>query len=131
MNEPSTFTRIIRGEIPAAKVYEDDLTLAFLTIQPVREGHTLVIPKVQVDQYIDVPDADYEAVWRTVKKVAARIREVTGKQRVGIIVKGIDVPHFHVHLIPFDVGESLAEGDAKAIATQAELDAVAAKLRLQ
>ena len=130
MNEPSIFTRIINGEIPCQKVYEDERTLAFLTIQPVREGHTLVIPKVQVDQYIDVPDEDYEAVWRTVKKVAARIREVTGKERVGIVVKGIDVPHFHVHLIPFDVGESLKEGDAKDTATQEELTVVAEKLRI-
>ena len=128
--EDSIFTKIINGEIPCQKVYEDERTLAFLTIQPVREGHTLVIPKVQVDQYIDVPDEDYEAVWRSVKKVAARIREVTGKERVGIVVKGIDVPHWHVHLIPFDVGESLKEGDAKEIATQEDLAAVAEKLRI-
>lgn len=128
--QDSVFTKIIKGELPSHKVYEDEQTLAFLTIQPVREGHTLVITKVQVDQYIDVPDEDYEAVWRTVKKVAARIREVTGKERVGIVVKGIDVPHFHVHLIPFDVGESLGEGDAQEMPSQEELAVVAEKLRI-
>lgn len=128
MNEPSVFTRIINGELPCHKVYEDDLTLAFMTIQPVREGHVLVISKKQVDQYIDLPDAEYEAVWRTVKKVAARIRDVTGKERVGIVVKGIDVPHFHVHLIPFDEGESLRGGDGE-MAEAEDLARIAAQLR--
>lgn len=126
--EDSIFTKIIKGEIPADKVYEDEKTLAFMTISPVREGHTLVVPKVQVNQFIDVPDEDYEAVWRTVKKVAARIREVTNKERVGIVVKGIEVPHFHVHLIPFDVGESLGSGVGGDVAPPEALAAIAEKL---
>lgn len=110
----SVFTKIINGEIPSYKVYEDELTLAFLTIEPVREGHTLVIPKKQIDQYIDLPDEDYFALWASVKIVSARIREVTGKERVGVVIKGLEVPHAHVHLIPFDKGEPLKadhEGD--------------------
>lgn len=126
--EDSIFTKIINGEIPCHKVYEDEKTLAFLTIEPVREGHTLVISKAQVDQFIDVPDDDYEAVWRTVKKVASRIRDVTGKERVGLVVKGIDVPHFHVHLIPFSAGESLKEGAGSAMSPEA-LTAIAEQLR--
>lgn len=128
MNEPSIFTKIINGEIPCHKVYEDERTIAFLTIAPVRAGHTLVVPKAQVDQYIDLADEDYDAVWRTVKKVAARIREVTGKERVGVVIKGIEVPHAHVHLIPFDADESLKEGDGIE-ADQADLAAMAEKLR--
>ena len=127
--EDSIFTKIIKGEIPSHKVYEDEKTLAFMTISPVREGHTLVIPKVQVDQFIDVPDEEYAAVWRTAKKIAARIREVTGKERVGIIVKGIEVPHFHVHLLPFDTGESLGSGEGGEVAPAEELAAIAEKLR--
>lgn len=111
MQEPSIFTKIINGELPCHKVYEDDMTIAFLTIGPVRDGHTLVVPKKQVDQYIDLPDDYYDALWRTVKKVAAKVREVTGRERVGVVIKGIDVPHAHVHLIPFNEGESLREGD--------------------
>ncbi len=110
MTEQSIFTKIINGEIPCHKVYEDDSTIAFLTIDPVRDGHTLVVPKKQVDQYIDLPDEEYDALWRTVKKVAAKIREVTGRERVGVVIKGVDVPHAHVHLIPFNEGESLREG---------------------
>jgi histidine triad (HIT) family protein len=105
--QDSVFTKIIKGEIPCYKVYEDDKTIAFLTIGPVRDGHTLVVPKVQVDQYIDLPDEDYEALWRTVKKVAKHIRDVMGKERVGVVIKGIDVPHAHVHLVPFDGNEPL------------------------
>ena len=110
MQEPSVFMKIINGDLPSHKVYEDDKTIAFLTIGPVRDGHTLVVPKVQVDQYIDLPDDYYDALWRTVKRVASRVRDVTGKERVGIVIKGIDVPPAHVHLIPFDEGESLREG---------------------
>ena len=129
--EDSIFTKIIKGEIPCQKVYEDEKTIAFLTIQPVREGHTLVVPKVQVDQYIDLPDEDYDAMWRTVKKVAARLRDVTGKERIGIVIKGIDVPHAHVHLIPFDKGEPIkADGRPEAVSAEV-LEMVAEKLRIQ
>jgi histidine triad (HIT) family protein len=128
--EDSIFTKIIKGEVPAHKVYEDDKTIAFLTIQPVREGHTLVVPKVQVDQYIDLPDEDYDALWRTVKKVAAHIRDITGKERVGVVIKGIDVPHAHVHLIPFNRGESLkADGEPEVVSADM-LAVVAEKLRM-
>jgi histidine triad (HIT) family protein len=128
--EDSIFTKIIKGEIPTYKVYEDDKTIAFLTIQPVREGHTLVVPKVQIDQYIDLPDEDYDALWRTVKKVAAHIRNITGKERVGVVIKGIDVPHAHVHLIPFDRGESLkADGEPEIVSADV-LEPVAEKLRM-
>jgi histidine triad (HIT) family protein len=129
--EDSIFTKIIKGEIPAQKIYEDDKTIAFLTIQPVREGHTLVVPKIQVDQYIDLPDEDYDALWRTVKKVAARLRDVSGRERIGIVIKGIDVPHTHVHLIPFNRDESLkADGKPEVVAPEV-LAIVAEKLRMQ
>jgi histidine triad (HIT) family protein len=128
--EESIFTKIIKGDIPAYKIYEDDKTVAFLTIQPVREGHTLVVPKTQVDQYMDLPDDDYDAMWRTVKKVAGRIREVTGKERVGVVIKGIDVPHAHVHLIPFNKGESLKADGAPEIVSSEVLAPIAEKLRI-
>jgi histidine triad (HIT) family protein len=127
--EDSIFTKIIKGEIPSHKIYEDDKTIAFLTIQPVREGHTLVVPKIQVDQYIDLPDDYYDAMWRTVKKVAARIREQTGKERIGVVIKGIDVPHTHVHLIPFDNGESLKADGVLEIVSPETLAPIAEKLR--
>ena len=104
--EPSIFTKIINGEIPCHKIYEDDKTLAFLDINPAAEGHVLVVPKTEVEFVWDLSDEDYQAVMATVKKVARRLREVIGKPFVGEMIVGTDVPHAHVHLIPFqEVGE--------------------------
>ena len=102
MNEPTIFTKIINGDIPCHKVYEDDKTLAFLDIYPAAEGHTLIIPKSQIEFVWDLDDKDYTAVMETTKKVARHMREVTGKKYVGVKVIGTDVPHAHVQLIPFN-----------------------------
>ena len=99
--EDSIFTKIIKGEIPCYKIYEDERTVAFLDIAPESLGHTLVIPKVQVDKIYELPEEDYVALWKTVKKVAARMEKVFG-QRTLMKVIGTDVPHAHVHLMPYD-----------------------------
>lgn len=98
----SIFTKIIKGEIPANKVYEDDKTLAFLDINPTQPGHTLVIPKKQVEFIWDLSDEDYRALMDSVKKVARHIRETLNVKYVGVKVIGEEVPHAHVHLIPFN-----------------------------
>lgn len=100
--QDSLFTRVIKGEIPVHKIYEDDLTLAFLDIFPIVRGHTLVIPKTQVENMWDLSDADYAAVMATVKKVALRLDQVLSPAKVGLKVMGTDVPHAHVHVIPFN-----------------------------
>lgn len=105
--EDSIFTKIIKGEIPSHKVYEDDLTLAFMDIHPVAEGHVLVISKKQVEFVWDLPDEDYQAVMATVKKVALKQREVFQKAYVGEMVVGTDVAHAHVHVIPFNETKEL------------------------
>lgn len=102
MQQATLFTRIIQGEIPCHKVYEDDKTLAFMDIHPVQPGHVLVIPKAQIDHLWDLSDEDYQAVMTTVKKVAERMRNVLKPARVGVQVVGLDVPHAHVHVIPFN-----------------------------
>jgi histidine triad (HIT) family protein len=99
--EDSIFTKIIKGEIPCHKVYEDESTLAFLDIHPVQPGHTLVIPKKQVEFVWDLEQEDYSALMLTSLKVARRLRDVMGKPFVGEMIVGVDVPHAHVHLIPF------------------------------
>jgi histidine triad (HIT) family protein len=101
----SIFTKIIKGDVPCYKVYEDDKTLAFLDIHPVQPGHTMVIPKKQVTYVWDLEDDDYQAVMATAKKTALRIRQVLGVPYVGEAVVGTDVPHAHVHLIPFTVAK--------------------------
>lgn len=107
MSEPSIFTKIINGDIPSHTVYEDDMTLAFLDIYGVIPGHTLVIPKKQVEFVWDLEDADYLALMTSVKKVAKRLREVLGTDYIGEKIIGTDVPHAHVHLIPFNHPEDL------------------------
>ena len=93
--EESVFTKIIRGDIPSYKVYEDELTYAFLDINPLSDGHVLVAPKKQVDKFYDLDDETYQALFATVKKVAQRIEQVLGV-RAGIVVEGLEVPHAHV-----------------------------------
>ncbi len=130
MSEPSIFTKIINGEIPCHKVYEDDKTLAFLDIYPAAEGHTLVIPKTEVEFVWDMDDEDYSAVMATVKKVARHMREVTGKKYVGVKIIGTDVPHAHVQLIPFDVSSEMFNPQRTDAEPHHEtLAAVAEKLR--
>lgn len=97
----SIFSKIVAGEIPCYKVYEDDKTLAFLDINPESKGHTLVIPKIEVDKVYELPDEDYQALWASVKKVAARLEEVSGRRTLMKVI-GTDVPHAHVHLMPYD-----------------------------
>ncbi len=99
--EDSIFTKIITGAIPSHKVYEDDLTVAFLDIHPVQSGHVLVVSKKQIDHFDDLPDEDYQAVWQTVKKIAKAQKKAFNPNRVGVQVVGLDVPHAHIHVIPF------------------------------
>ena len=100
MND-SIFTKIIKGEIPSYKIYEDSLTLAFLDIHPKQPGHTLIVPKKQVQFVWDLEDEDYMALMETVQKVAKRLQVVFARPYVGMMVIGNDVPHAHVHVYPF------------------------------
>jgi histidine triad (HIT) family protein len=127
--EDSIFTRIIKGEIPCHKVYEDDKTFAFLDIHPKTPGHTLIVPKKQVEFLWDLTDEDYQAVMSTVKKVALRIREVLKPPYVGELVIGEEVPHAHVHIYPFaTLEESRRIPDPKAEPDHDALAAMAKKL---
>lgn len=127
MNEPSIFTKIVRGELPAYKIYEDDKTLAFLDIHPVQPGHLLVIPKEQIEFVWDLPDDLYQAVMATTKKMAVHMRNVLDQPYVSERIFGLDVPHAHVQLIPFAAAADLrvqpdmdANPDHDALAKMAE-----------
>ena len=98
---PSIFTKIISGEIPCYKIYEDDKTIAFLDIHPETKGHTLVIPKNEVDKIYDLPDEDYRALMDTAKKLSKNMEKVLGARTLWKVV-GTDVPHAHIHLMPLD-----------------------------
>jgi len=125
----SIFTKIIKGEIPCHKVYEDERTLAFLDIHPTQLGHTLVIPKVQVEQIWDLDTSEYQALLETCKKVGLHLRETMKTKRVGVQVMGLDVPHVHVHLVPFDtIDEYYHRPDMSAEPDHAALAEIAQKL---
>lgn len=98
---PSIFTKIIQGEIPCYKIYEDDKTFAFLDIHPESKGHVLVIPKNEVDKIYELPDEDYQALMATVKKLSQHMEKQLGARTLWKVV-GTDVPHAHVHLMPLD-----------------------------
>ena len=131
--EDSIFTKIIKGEIPCHKVYEDEHTFAFLDIFPAQPGHTLVVPKKQVEFVWDLAASDYQALRDTVQKVARNLREKSGKTYVGELIVGVDVPHAHIHLVPFNTPDELdkafhkdsGEPDHSALAATAE------KLRME
>ncbi len=98
----SVFSKIIKGEIPSYKIYEDAKTYAFLDIFPIQPGHALVVSKKQLHIW-DLPDEDYQALMKTVRQVANRIQEVLKSKRVGMQVVGVHVPdHAHVHVFPFN-----------------------------
>lgn len=129
--EDSVFTKIIKGELPSHKIYEDGQTLAFLDIHPVQPGHTLVIPKVQIDKFYDLDNDTYHAVMTTVKKVARQLEAVLQK-RVGVLVVGVDVPHAHIQLIPFsDAGQLYAHPDMGATPDHDALGKMAKRLRME
>lgn len=99
--QDSLFTKIINGEIPSHKIYEDDYTYAFLDIHPITPGHTLVVPKKQIEFVWDLDDDTYQHLQATVKKLALHLRKTLGVPYVGVQVIGVDVPHAHIHLVPF------------------------------
>lgn len=103
---PTIFSQIIEGKIPSYKIFEDDLTYAFLDIFPVRPGHVLLIPKIEVDYFVDVPDEYYQAVFKNAKILAGAIDKATKCQRTGMLVEGVEVAHFHLHLIPIHKDQS-------------------------
>ncbi len=133
MPEPSVFTRIIQGELPCHKIYEDDRTLAFLDIHPSVEGYTLVVPKVQVDRLEDLADDDYAALMQTLRKVMRRIAQVYGSEyRVCLKVWGFEVPHAHVRVFPCREAEDFnLPQDESAEPDHAALAKVADKLKFQ
>ena len=101
----SLFTKIIKGEIPSYKIYEDQKTYAFLDIHPKTPGHTLIVPKKQVEFIWDLNSEDYQAVMATAQKIGRHLKEISGKPYVGMLVVGIDVPHAHVHVYPFTTND--------------------------
>lgn len=97
---PSVFTRIIQGELPSYKIAEDEKFIAFLDINPIAEGHTLVVPKVETDKIFDLEDTYLSEMLVFAKPIAQALEKVVECKRVGLSVAGLEIPHAHLHLIP-------------------------------
>lgn len=124
----SIFTRIINGEIPCHRLAENDRFLAFLDIRPIHAGHALVIPKQEIDYLFDLPDDLLGDLMKFAKPIAKAIQRVVPCERVGVIVAGLEVPHAHVHLVPFESIGQLSFANAEA-ADHKDLAELAAKIR--
>lgn len=126
---PSIFTRIVRGEIPCHKVAEDDRFLAFLDINPLREGHTLVIPKIEVDKFFDLPADVLAGIMPFAQGVASKITRVIPCDRIGVSVIGLEVPHAHLHLIPISSVQDMNFDQPKLKLSNEELASLAERIR--
>jgi histidine triad (HIT) family protein len=115
----SIFTKIVNGEIPAYKVAEDENYFAFLDIFPVAKGHTLVIPKKEVDYLFDLDDESYAGLQLFAKKVARGLKKAIPCEKVGVLVLGLEVPHAHIHLVPMqNEGDLLNFSKKKKFSTE-------------
>lgn len=122
------FSKIVAGEIPSYKVAEDEKHYAFLDINPVAPGHTLVIPKREVDYIFDLSDEEYAELQLFAKKVASAIKNVMPCQRVGVAVMGLEVPHAHIHLIPINVEKDMNFFKEKAVVSTEEMQQIASQI---
>ncbi len=123
------FSRIASGEIPCYKVAEDERFLAFLDINPLAKGHTLVIPKTETDYIFDLSEEDYTDLFRFAKRVGQAIGSVIPCQRIGITVIGLEVPHAHIHLIPINSITDMEFSRAKLRLSQDEFTRIAEMIR--
>jgi histidine triad (HIT) family protein len=122
---PSIFTRIVNGEIPAYKVAEDEHFLAFLDVFPTAKGHTLVIPKKEVDYLFDLDDETYAGLQLFAKKVAVGLKKAVPCIKVGVMVLGLEVRHAHIHLVPMQSEKDLLQFSDKTKFPPEEMEALA------
>lgn len=122
------FTKIINGEIPCYKIAEDKNYFAFLDINPLRAGHTLVVPKKETDYIFDLSDADVSGIILFSKKVAVAIKSIIPCNRIGVAILGLEVPHAHIHLVPMDSMDDINFKRPKLKFSPEEFKDIAAKI---
>ena len=124
---PTLFSRIIAGEIPCHKIWEDHRFFAFLDIQPIQPGHMLLIPKIEIDSPFEMDDETYAAFLLAAKRLVEPLRRAMGSIKVGLVIEGLEVPHAHIKLVPISHPHDLVQSNAKS-ATPEELSQVAQKI---
>jgi Diadenosine tetraphosphate (Ap4A) hydrolase and other HIT family hydrolases len=127
----SIFSRIVAGEIPCHKIAENDAFFAFLDINPLADGHTLVIPKTEIDYIFDIDDETLGQMMQFAKMVAHGLKKAIPCKRIGVTVIGLEVPHAHIHLIPIRKESDMCLGNKKTEKTSEELVRIAALIREQ
>lgn len=125
----SIFTKIVLGEIPSYKVAEDDNFYAFLDINPIAKGHTLVIPKKEIDYLFDIEDDLYKDLWLFAREVGKAIEKVVPCERMGLTVLGLEVPHAHIHLVPINTVFDIDFSKPKLKFSEAEFEDLASRIR--
>ena len=125
---PTIFSRIVSGEIPSYKVAEDEEFFAFLDIRPQAKGHTLVIPKEEIDYLFDRPPAQLGRIMEFAQNVARAIREVVPCERIGMAVIGLEVPHAHIHLVPLNSMNDISFAKAPLSLSAEEMQELAAAI---
>lgn len=123
------FSKIINGEIPCYKIAEDDRYFAFLDINPLKEGHTLVVPKAETDYLFDLDDETLAGIIVFAKKVSAAIQKAIPCKRIGVAVIGLEIPHAHIHLVPMDSMEDVNFRNPKLKLTPEKLNKIAESIR--
>ena len=126
---PSVFTRIIDGQLPGHFVWRDDAVVGFLSINPLSRGHTLVVPRREVDHWIDADDELTARLFTAARKIAAGVQAAFEPVKVGMMVAGLEVPHLHIHLVPIAGLRDLDFDNAASSVPAAELVDNAAKIR--
>ena len=130
MMPDSIFTKIIKGEIPCYKIAEDDRFIAFLDVFPIKKGHTLVVPKVQIDYIFDLDDSLLSDLMLFAKKVAQKMERAITCERIGVAVIGLEVPHAHIHLVPLDTVGDIDFSQPKIQLSTEEMAEIADSIRV-
>ena len=123
------FTRIIEGEIPGVFVWKDDRCVAFMSINPLRPGHVLVVPRMEVDHWLDCPDELRDHLMSVARTIGKAQQQVYRSEKIGLMIAGLEVPHLHIHVVPMDSVNDLDFANAAATVDAAELEQEAGSIR--
>ena len=126
---PTIFTRIIEGEIPGTFVWRDDRCVAFLSINPLRSGHVLVVPREEIDHWLECPSDLRNHLMEVATAIGKALDEVHRPEKVGLMIAGLEVPHLHLHLVPIESVHDLDFANAASSAERGDLESQAASIR--
>jgi len=127
----TVFTRIIEGELPGAFVWQDDQAVAFLSINPLKPGHTLVVPRLEVDHWLDCPPELFDHLVSVARHIGRAIQAIWNPEKVGLMLAGLEVPHLHLHVSPIWSPHDLDFANAASSVDREELEANASRIRAE